>query len=102
MDVSAVQLDDSQLVTLKKETIRDRDKNLAGLLQRCEQQNIHLNHDKIKFRMNEVPFIGHVATKDGLSVDPCKVQAIWKCQSLLMWLQYDDSLVSKQVSASLI
>ena len=26
--------------------------------------------------MNEVPFIGHVASKDGLSVDLCKVQAI--------------------------
>ena len=60
----------------QEEAIRDHDKNLAGLLQRCEQRNIHLNPDKIKFRMNEVPFIGHVATKDGLSVDPCKVQAI--------------------------
>ena len=60
----------------QEEAIADHDKNLVGLLQRCERRNIHLNADKIKFRMTEVPFIGHIATKDGLSVDPCKVQAI--------------------------
>ena len=26
--------------------------------------------------MHEVQFIGHLATKDGLRIDPCKVQAI--------------------------
>ena len=56
--------------------MQDQDRNLAKLLQRCEKQQIRLNADKIKFRMYEVPFIGHVATKDDLSVDPCKVQAI--------------------------
>ena len=60
----------------QEEAMLDHDKNLAGLLQRCEQRNVRLNADKIKFRMHEVPFIGHVATKDGLRVDPCKVKAI--------------------------
>ena len=59
-----------------EEAIQDHDRSLAGLLQRCEQQQVRPNADKIKFRMHEVPFIGHIATKDGLSVDPCKVQAI--------------------------
>ena len=59
-----------------EEVIQDHDRNLAGLLQRCGQQQVRLNADKIKFQMHEVPFIGHIATKDGLSVDPCKVQAI--------------------------
>ena len=59
-----------------EEAMQDHDRNLAGLLQWCEQQQVRLNVDKIKFRMHEVPFIGHIATKDGLSVDPCKVQAI--------------------------
>ena len=34
------------------------------------------NRDKIKFRTHEVPFIGHIATKDGLSVDLHKVQTV--------------------------
>ena len=39
------------------EAMLDHDKNLAGLLQRCEQRNVRLNADKIKFRMHEVPFL---------------------------------------------
>ena len=59
-----------------EEALQDLDRNLAELLQGCERQQVRLNTDKIKFRMHEVPFIGHIATKDGLSVDPCKVQTI--------------------------
>ena len=35
-----------------------------------------LNPDKIKLRMQKVPFIGHVATDKGLCVDPHKAKAI--------------------------
>ena len=31
---------------------------------------------KVKLRMIEVPFIGHMATSEGLCMDPSKVQAI--------------------------
>ena len=56
--------------------IEDHDKNLTALLQRCEERGLKLNPDKIKLRMQKVPFIGHVATDKGLCVDPHKVQAI--------------------------
>ena len=35
-----------------------------------------MNSDKLQLRMKEVPFIGHVATGEGLRGDPCKVRAI--------------------------
>ena len=35
-----------------------------------------LNSDKLQLRMKEVPFIGHVATGEGLRADPSKVRAI--------------------------
>ena len=35
-----------------------------------------LNARKARLRMSEVPFIGHVATPEGLCVDPAKVRAI--------------------------
>ena len=35
-----------------------------------------MNADKVKLRMMEVPFIGHVATDKGLCADPTKVRAI--------------------------
>ena len=53
-----------------EEAVQDHDRNLAGLLQRCDQQKVRLYTNKIKFIMHEVPFIDHTATKDGLSVDP--------------------------------
>ena len=51
-------------------------KNLNALLQRCTERGLMLNPDKIKLRMQKVPFIGHVATDKGLCVDPHKVKAI--------------------------
>ena len=58
------------------EVIHDHDKNLHTLLQRCEEYGVRLNADKMKLRRNAVPFIGHIATDQGLCVDPAKVQAI--------------------------
>ena len=66
--------------TLEK-AIQDHDTNLRTLIERCEQRGITLNADKIKFRQQEVPFIGHFATSKGLCVDPSKVQAIMEMPS---------------------
>lgn len=58
------------------EAIQDHDKNLTTFLQRCEAQGVVLNTDKFTLRQKEVPFIGHIATDEGLRVDPAKVRAI--------------------------
>ena len=55
---------------------RDHDQNLDAVLQRCKERDLKLNDKKIRLRLTEVPFIGHVATAEGLCVDPNKVQAI--------------------------
>lgn len=54
----------------------DHDKALISFLERCKERYIKLNADKLKLRLKEVPFIGHVATDAGLRVDPSKVRAI--------------------------
>ena len=59
-----------------KEAGANHDRNLAALLSRCEQSNVKLNPDKIKFKQDTVPFIGLLATKEGLRVDPEKVRAV--------------------------
>ena len=61
--------------TLKQAT-HDHDRKLEAFLQHCQERNLKLNDDKLKLRLQEVPFIGHVATAAGLCVDPHKVQAI--------------------------
>ena len=58
------------------EAVLDHDKNLMAFLQRCEAQGVVLNTDKFALRQKEVPFIGHIATDEGLRVDPAKVRAI--------------------------
>ena len=50
--------------------LRTNDRNLLSFLQRCYKRRVHLNSDKLQLRMKEVPFIGHVATSEGLHPDP--------------------------------
>ena len=56
--------------------IVEHDKNLELFLQRCRENNISLNKEKLVLRTDEVTFMGHVITKDGLKSDPVKMQAI--------------------------
>ena len=59
-----------------EEALINHDKNLEALLQRCFQENINLNRDKMKIHLPEVTYIGHLLTKDGIHPDPRKVEAI--------------------------
>ena len=65
-----------------------------------------LNAKKAQLRMSEVPFIGHVATPEGLCVDPAKVRAIKEMpppediagiQRLLGLAQYLSKFLPQQV-----
>ena len=58
------------------ETLVDHDRNLRSLMQRCCEQNVKLNKAKVKLRCEEVPFLGHLITKDGLKADPAKIRAV--------------------------
>ena len=58
------------------EASKSHDIHLEAFLKRCEEKNLRLNDGKLKLHQTEVPFIGHVATTEGLCVDPHKVQAI--------------------------
>ena len=58
------------------EAIKDHDQNLTAFLQRCRKLNPTLNPQKVKLRMSEVPFMGHLLTADGIITDPNKVRAI--------------------------
>lgn len=62
----------------EEEAIHDHDQNLCALLERARIRNLKLNRDKLRLKMDEVPFIGHILTKDGLKMDPKKLEAIHK------------------------
>jgi hypothetical protein len=59
-----------------QDAVNDHEQNLRAFLQRCTAKGLKLNSNKVRLRMQEVPFIGHVATDKGLRADPAKIQAI--------------------------
>jgi len=48
------------------EELVDHDQNLRSLMQRCGEQNMKLNKDKVKLWCEEVPFLDQLILKDGL------------------------------------
>ena len=54
----------------------DHGRNVLAFLDRCRERNLKLNKKKVRLREQEVPFIGHILTPEGLKPDPHKVEAI--------------------------
>ncbi len=60
------------------EATKDHDRNLKLLLERCSRKGIRLNSTKIRLRLPEVAFMGHLLTNKGLKADPAKLEAVSK------------------------
>ena len=58
---------------------RSHDHNLLAFLKRYEERSVKLISDKLKLRVREMPFIGHIATDKGLRVDSRKCDRSQKC-----------------------
>ena len=58
--------------------VQNHDKNLIPLLEHCREKNIKLNPKTLELRKQEVPYIGHLLSPNGLKPDPNKVKAILK------------------------
>ena len=61
-----------------EEAEADHDRNIKAFLERARERNLRLNADKLKLKMTQVPYIGHLLTREGLRVDQKKVEAIEK------------------------
>ena len=62
----------------------DHDRNLNAFLERAHEHNLCLNADKLKLKMTQVPYIGHLLTREGLRVDPKKVESIEEMRRRMM------------------
>ena len=51
-----------------EEAVRDYNKNLVAFLQRCSERGVKLAMEKFQLCLEEVPLIGHYATKSGLKI----------------------------------
>ena len=59
-----------------EDALKDHDRNLLNLLDRARSMNLKLNKKKLRLRLDQVTFMGHSVTSEGLRPDSMKVEAI--------------------------
>ena len=58
------------------ETEEEHDRNLMNLLKLCRRIGLRLNRGKAEIKKQEITFLGHLITSDGLKIDPEKLEAV--------------------------
>ena len=54
----------------------EHDRNFLAFMEKCMENNLTLNSEKIQFKQSQVSFYGHIWSKHGISPDPKKIQAL--------------------------
>ena len=67
-------------ILIYSETESDHEEHLRTVLSRLREHKLYAKFSKCEFWMSKVPFLGHILSRDGISVDPSKVQEVmdWK------------------------
>lgn len=74
LDQFTVVFIDNVLVYSKSQ--EEHKKHLRSSLQLLKDNQIYSKVNKFEFRLEQVAFLGHIISKDGLTVDPSKIEAI--------------------------
>ena len=53
-----------------------RDDRLQSVLQRCREENMQLNKDNYVIKTQELKYLGHTISSEGVKADPAKVAAV--------------------------
>ena len=54
----------------------EHDRNLLAFMEKCMSNNLTLNAEKIQFKLSQVSFYEHCWSKQGISPDPKKIEAL--------------------------
>ena len=54
----------------------EHDRNFLAFMEKCMSSNLTLNAEKIQFKQSQVSFYGHCWLKQGISMDPKKIEAL--------------------------
>ena len=54
----------------------EHDRNFLAFMEKCMSNNLTLNAEKIQFKQSKVSFYGHCWSKEGISPDPKKIEAL--------------------------
>ncbi|KAL5573969.1 hypothetical protein UlMin_023566 [Ulmus minor] len=63
-------------ILIYSKTREDHEAHLGLVLQRLKEHRLYAKFKKCEFWIEQVTFLGHVISKDGVSVDPSKVEAV--------------------------
>jgi hypothetical protein len=55
---------------------KDHEEHLRVVLQRLRDHQLYAKFNKCEFWINEVPFLGHMMSSEGIMVDPSKVRDV--------------------------
>jgi hypothetical protein len=74
---------DNILISSKSDS--DHEEHLRLVLQKLQDNQLYAKYSKCKFWIDEVPFLGHIISNGGISVDPAKVKEIvgWSIPSIV-------------------
>jgi hypothetical protein len=59
----------------------DHAEHLRIVLTKLREHRLYAKFSKCEFWLKTVPFLGHVLSKNGISIDPSKVQEVMDCKS---------------------
>ena len=54
----------------------EHDRNFLTFMEKCMENNLTLNSEKIQFKQSQVSFYGHIWSKHEISPDPKEIQAL--------------------------
>jgi hypothetical protein len=62
-------------------TAKEHEEHLRIVLGKLRQQQLYAKFSKYEFLMEEVSFLGHMLSAEGVAIDPSKIEAVSKWQS---------------------
>ena len=77
LDVCVVYIDDLMIFT-EKDNQEEHDRVVLEVLRRLHDNDLYVKPEKCPFRVTEVDFLGMIVSRDGIKMDPEKVNAILK------------------------
>ena len=80
-EVCVVYINDLMIFT-EKDNQEEHDRVVLKVLKRLCDNNLFVKPEKCCFRVTEVDFLGMIVSRDGIKIDPEKVNAILKSPEL--------------------
>jgi hypothetical protein len=63
-------------ILVYSKSMEDHEEHLRVMLQRLRDHQLYAKFSKCEFWINEVPFLGHVISSEGIAIDPSRVRDI--------------------------